>query len=76
MTRIYGHNLRETEADILDLWDAGRGSVAIAATLDLRERYVLDVLSRFESRDDWQDSARSGSRNLIAAIIASGGAFA
>lgn len=76
MTRMYGHSPRETEADILEQWDAGLGSVAIAAKLDLRERYVLDVLSRFASLDNWQDEARASTRNLMLAITASGGAFA
>lgn len=73
---IHDNALRETEADILILWDRGFGSVAIASDLRLRERYVRDVLSRFERQDDWQEQARKSTRRLLVAIEATGGCFA
>lgn len=76
MSRIAQQGLRETEVDILALWDANLGSRAIAERLNLRERYVLDVLSRFENHDDWQDNARRASMRMHAAIVACGGSYA
>lgn len=67
---------RETEAAILEMWDGPYGSAAIAIRLNLRERYVLDVISRFTAPDMWQSEARASTQRLAAAIAASGGVFA
>lgn len=75
MGPVEDNAIRETEADILVLWDRGFGSIAIASELTLRERYVRDVLTRFERQDDWQEQARKSTRRLIAATAATGGCF-
>lgn len=67
---------RETETAILEMWDGPYGSAAIAACLNLRERYVLDVISRFTAPDSWQAAARASTKRLGDAIAATGRVFA
>lgn len=62
--------LTRTEAAVMDLWDADRGTRAIAAELGLTHFRVANIVGLYASDEkrDQDKAVRAGSAALLAAL--------